>query len=143
MITLMNMEKCYHVTAQKKAADAEILKAMLSSDDHGIYIHKNIETIIRNKLAMNEECAAKKPDKARIARYNSNIDVCISSVKSHLMKLGGTQQNIDEIVKYIKEEDYKQTTLSVLKLMARKNPGLNQRKYDMALQMVANSQKQH
>ena len=60
----------------------------------------------------------------------------------HLKCLSATKELIAEVTDYLKDEDYQMVTLKVLELMAKKNPGLNQRKYTKALQIVAEKAKQ-
>ena len=143
-MTLINIRKSYSVASQKRRHDREALDGALTSDEHGASIKQNVETIIENRRAMEDNAA----NAGLVARYKANIATCISSVRSHMAKLNASTADIDEVAKCINDGDFRQASLLVLKAMAKKNPGLHQRKYDAALKMraaqaVATNQTQH
>ena len=139
---LVNIKKCDKTSYNEVLGNIEALMGATSSDEHGAYIKQKIETILDNKRVLAEESTRLNPNAGRIARYNANIANCIDSIGVHLKCLGATKELIAEVTDYLKDEDYQMVTLKVLELMAKKNPGLNQRKYTKALQMVAEKAKQ-
>ena len=141
MITLTNIAKCHKVAARTKADDMEILGSVVTSDDRGLSIKKNIDLIVRNKMAIDTENAKEQPDTTRIAKFNENISTCMESVRFHAMKLGANQNTVEKIVNAINEGDFSLVTVKVLELMAKRNPGLNQKKYQQALQMISERNK--
>ena len=138
-----NIKKCNELVRLDRMLD-ETLFGAISSDEHGAYIKQNIEIIAKNKKALVEIDSEKHSDAKRVAKYHENIAICKSSVREHLRKLGATPDVSDMIINCINSGDYQSVTLNVLKLMAVKNPGLNQKKYEQALKIfAAKKQNQH
>ena len=90
-----------------------------------------------------EQVGTKVPNEKLIAKARENIQNSINNVKIHVARLGATPDVVADITNDLSNDNIQQVTLKVLKLMANKNPGLHQRKYNQALQMVAAQQKQH
>ena len=137
MSGLVNIKKCLEESAQQKIVDTETLTALLSSDEIGVHIEKNVQMIVRNKQAIAETKASKTPNAKLAEKFNANINICIDSIKTYLAKLGATPAEINKVVEDVNACNYQLVTLEVLRLMARKNPGINQRKYDQALKIIA------
>lgn len=139
---LITANLCRRESRYKSALDKECLEALITSDEHGMYIGHSVETIINNRRMISEQCRSANPDTKKVARANENIMICMNSIKTRLTRLGANQGEIDQVIDKVNESDFQAVTLLVLELMVRKNPGMNKRKYNQALQIIAANQKQ-
>ena len=142
MTSLAAIRKCRSAARDYNRTAGEMLDNLITSDEHGMFIGRNVSAIISNREAIAEQTNSKNPNDRVIARSTENINTCIHVIKSRLERLGATSEDIANVVNSLNNADYQSVTLAVLKLMARKNPGMHQRKYEQALKMAADKQKQ-
>ena len=133
MTALINVAKCRRATLNEIAKNKECLNGLNSTGDHGQMITHNIENIIENKQAIAEQRKAAHPDMQKIAHFEKNVQLCLDSIGTRLKRLGAKPDEVAKITDDIKNNTLQLVTLAVLKLMAAKNPGMYQRKYDAAL----------
>lgn len=145
MTSLITVKRCIKETGIDRAMNREYLDSLVTSDEHGRYISHSVATIINNRATIMEQKSLPEPDAKKIAKAQEHVETCIDLIKIRLARLGATADEITAIVAGLNSADYQCVTLQVLKLMARKNPGMNQRKYNQALKIIAskNNQKQH
>jgi len=143
MRIVATVSKCHCVTGREIMENKTFLSTHISTDEHGKFIMHAIEIIEKNKQAIMEQMDTKVPNEKLIAKARENIQNSINNVKIHVARLGATPDVVADITNDLSNDNIQQVTLKVLKLMANKNPGLYQRKYNQALQMVAAQQKQH
>jgi len=143
MRIVATVSKCHCVTGREIMENKTFLSTHISTDEHGKFIMHAIEIIAKNKQAIAEQMGTKVPNEKMIAKARENIQNSINNVKIHVARLGATPDVVADIANDLSNDNIQQVTLKVLKLMANKNPGLHQRKYNQALQMVAAQQKQH
>lgn len=119
------------------------LSSLVSSDEQGELIEHNIKLIMKNQKVIADQQRSPKTNDKLVAKANENIQMCIETIKIRLGRLGASKDVITEAANDINNGNIPKFTLKVLELMATKNPGLHQRKYNQALQMVAAQQRQH
>lgn len=116
--------------------NGELLLGIPTSDEHGQLIAHNIEVIEKNKKTIKNQLSSAKPNEKLIARAKDNIATCKETITTRLTLMGATLEEISVVTSGIDANDIQSVTVEVLKVMARKNPGLHERKYKQALAMV-------
>ena len=143
MKTVGNLPRC--LDASRKEFRDNIIRLVegITSDERGKSIANAVQSIEKNRQAIEEQKNAHVPNEKKITKAQENIQNNINIIKLHATRLGAKPDVLADIEKDLRTYDFQQVTLKVLKLMAQKNPGLHQRKYNQALQMVAAQQRQH
>ena len=145
MTSLIAVRRCNRETMAEFARDRESLDNFITSGELGMFIGNNVSNIINNRKIIAEQEKSGNPDLKKINRANEGVQTCINVIKSRLERLGAKQDEMSAVVDDLNKADYQSVTLTVLKVMARKNPGMHQKTYEKALQVIANknNQKQH
>ena len=141
MSALANVKKCEGMMSAQKMLDKESLAGLVTSDEHGVLIAHAVKTIVENKNLIAEQRASQNPNAKSIAKAVDNVKNCLASISARLKRLNASQEKIDAIIDNINAGNFQDVTLGVLEVMAKKNPGLNGRKYEQALKQYA--QRQH
>ena len=145
MTSVIAVRRCYRESSAEFALDRESLDALTTSSELGAFIGQNVNNIINNRKVIAEQQQSANPDTKKISRANEGVQTCINVIKSRLARLGAVQSEISAVVDSLNNADYQSVTLMVLKVMARKNPGMHKKTYEKALQMIAdkNNQRQY
>lgn len=140
---LRAVDRCMRATTVQARINREMLDSLVTSDQQGEYIENDVKKIIKCRATLNAPQTAESPSAKAIARANEIIQICTNTIKSRLIQLSATDDEIASSINKLNNADYESFTLDVLKLMARKNPEMHKKKYERALAMVASKQKQH
>ncbi len=136
MNALRNVAKCDKVSYRETLDNAEALKGVTSSDEHGYLISYNVRLIIKNYETIAEQRAARMPSAKVITKAEQNIKNCMETIKVRMSRLGASSDEIANVIKDIEDMNVQGVTQKVLYAMARKNPGLHARKYKEFLAMT-------
>lgn len=136
-----NLPKCQNVARHEYRDNIAVLSAKISSDEQGKFIGRAVETIAKNKKFIADQMKSQTPNEKLLAKARENIQISIDTIKTRATNLGASEDVVVDIINDVNNDDIEQVTLKVLKLMAKKNPGLNRSKYEMALRKFAEKQK--
>lgn len=106
----------------------ETLGGIQSSDDRAHSIWFNTTKIIENKKTIVKEMASETPNMKLIAKCNSIIASCKSSIKDNMAKLGADETCAAEMLALVENSDVDGARIHLLKLLVKRNPGMYERK---------------
>ncbi len=135
-MNLIAVSRCRRAIRTEKSLNREILDSLNTSDELGRFIGHDVEVIMKNREAIEQQQKSKTPNEKIVARAQENIATCTNTIKARLVNLSAKPDEIDAIIDSLNKCDYQTVTLEVLKMMARKNPGMHKKKYERALLAV-------
>ncbi|MBR2286088.1 MAG: hypothetical protein IJ866_01360 [Alphaproteobacteria bacterium] len=133
-MTMINIKMCQDIVNRKRTMDKESLGGTLTVGDRAESVLCNAELIIKNKAVLSDSFASPRA----IAKAKENIASCTDTIKRALDKLGVNENEKSEIVAWVEKGDMEQVRYNLLKVLAKRNPGLYSRKL-----AIAEKQMQH